>query len=261
VSILNGALAIWNEAAESKEERKTLVAIPHQQIMCLLLGPGSSITHEAIRICAAHGTHVLFTGTHGVRLYAALPITDRDSHVARMHAIAWANKEERLRIAKKMFCMRFHEPFVGDNLESLRGKEGARIKESYKIIAKQCGIEWTGRHYDRENPDNTDHVNACLNMSSSCMEHIASVAVAALGAIPSLGFIHEDPGHSFTLDISDLFRVSHVIPIAFSVAKKNMSSQESEREIRRTYAQAAFHGGLFESVMDSMEQVFSGDEP
>jgi CRISP-associated protein Cas1 len=45
------------------------------------------------------------------------------------------------------------------------------------------------------------------------------VAVAAVGAIPQLGFIHEDLGIALCLDIADLYRDSITPPVAFAAVR------------------------------------------
>ena len=54
----------------------------------------------------------------------------------------------------------------------------------------------------------------------SAVEAAAAIAVSATATLPQLGFIHEDPGQSFVLDIADLFRDSVTIPVAFCSARK-----------------------------------------
>ena len=46
------------------------VPVPCAALTTLLLGPGSTITHAAIRALAENGCLVLWTGEHGVRFYA-----------------------------------------------------------------------------------------------------------------------------------------------------------------------------------------------
>jgi CRISPR-associated protein Cas1 len=50
--------------------------------------------------------------------------------------------------------------------------------------------------------------------------------VTATATIPQLGFIHEDSGQAFALDIADLFRDDITLTIAFSAAKEAMNGTE-----------------------------------
>ena len=60
--------------------------------------------------------------------------------------------------------------------------------------------------------------------------------MSATATLPQLGFIHEDSGQSFVLDIADLYRDSVTIPVAFRAAKKVMGEAAGaniERVTRR----------------------------
>ncbi len=61
------------------------------------------------------------------------------------------------------------------------------------------------------------------------------IAVAATGTIPALGFIHEDSGMSWTLDIADLVRTEVTVPIAFAACKAHSADPNVplERHVRR----------------------------
>jgi CRISP-associated protein Cas1 len=84
-------------------------------------------------------------------------------------------------------------------------------------LAQKYGLKWQGRRYNRENPEVADRPNQAINHAATFVEAAADVAVAAVGALPPLGFIHEDSSNAFTLDIADLWRVE-VIPISCNFA-------------------------------------------
>src|SRR5690348_8581004 len=44
-------------------------ALPHQSVSAILLGPGGSVTQDALRIMARHGTCLVAVGESGVRAY------------------------------------------------------------------------------------------------------------------------------------------------------------------------------------------------
>ena len=47
--------------------------IPFQAISIILLGPGSTVSHDALRLMARHGTGLVAVGEDGVRCYTAPP--------------------------------------------------------------------------------------------------------------------------------------------------------------------------------------------
>ncbi|WP_174873195.1 hypothetical protein [Enterovirga aerilata] len=78
------------------------------------------------------------------------------------------------------------------------------------------------------------------------MEGAAAIAVAATATIPQLGFVHEDSGQSFVLDIADLFRDTVTAPCAFKAAKAHEKRpfDPVERLARRTVAERLRRDGV-----------------
>jgi CRISPR-associated protein Cas1 len=138
-----------------------------------------------------------------------------------------------------MYAKRLGEVLPHRAIDVLRGIEGARAKMMYRLLAEQYGIEWHGRNFDRTNPSQDDLPNQAINHAAATVQAAAALAVQSVGALPQLGFIHEDSGQSFVLDIADLFRDQITLPIAFSVAKKPIegNDQTIDRQIRRQASQ------------------------
>lgn len=237
-------------------------AIPYQTISMILVGPGTSITHDVLRVLARHGTLLAAIGEGGVKLYTAPPIGQGRSDLARAHARLWADEAKRLEVARAMYAIRFGETPTHRELSMLRGMEGGRLRESYRLVARQFGIEWGGRHYDRERPDAADVPNQAINHAATFVEAAAEIAVAAVGALPPLGFIHEESSNAFTLDVADLYRVDTILPLAFSVAAKVMKSPQRtlEREVR--YAAAAWfkRHQTVPTMIDRIKEILHVDD-
>lgn len=211
--------------------------IPYQAVSIVLLGPGSSVTHDALRLLARHGCAVAAIGEGAVRFYTGPPLMPDTSQLARAQVRLWANPETRMEVARAMYAIRFGEIVRTRDIEVLRGQEGARIKRSYQLAAERHGVTWRGRNYDRENPAAGDLPNQAINNAATAMRSAACVAVAAVGAIPQLGFVHEDSGQAFPLDIADLYRHDVVLDIAFGAVKEAEKGGESiERATRRRAA-------------------------
>ena len=235
-------------------------AIPFQGVSMILLGPGSTVSHDALRLLARHGTALAAVGEDGVRCYTAPPLIPDRSGLARRQARAWADTNARLQIARRMYAWRLGEVLPHGDISVLRGIEGAKMKATYRLVALQIGITWQGRRYDRARPMATDLPNQALNHAASAVEAAAAIAVAATATIPQLGFIHEDAGQSFVLDIADLFRDSVTIPTAFRAAKKALRDTASEniervtrREIGRTLSRERTIPKMIERIKDLFE--------
>ena len=228
--------------------------IPHQAVSIILLGPGSSVTHDALRLLARHGCALAAIGEGAVRFYTAPPLIPDSSAAARAQVRLWADPKTRMEVARAMYAMRFGEFVLTRDIEVLRGQEGARIKRSYQLAAERFGIPWNGRCYDRNEPEAGDMANQAINHAASAMSAAASVAVAALAAIPQLGFVHEDSGQAFVLDIADLFRHDVTLEIAFGAAKEAMqTSQPVERMVRRRAAKVFRQKSVIPSMIDKIK--------
>ncbi|WP_446831622.1 type I-E CRISPR-associated endonuclease Cas1e [Candidatus Foliamicus sp.] len=237
-------------------------AVPFQGVSMILLGPGSTVSHDALRLLARHGTALAAVGVDGVRQYTAPPLISDRSGLARKQAIAWANEKQRLDIARKMYAWRLGRVLPHRDIAVLRGIEGARMKETYRLVAAQVGIQWRGRRYDRSRPSSSDLPNQALNHCSSAVEAAAAIAVSATATIPQLGFIHEDPGQSFVLDIADLFRDTITIPVAFRAAKQAGSPpfENIERLARREVGKALARDKSIPKMIERIKQLFTDKE-
>ncbi|WP_353859783.1 type I-E CRISPR-associated endonuclease Cas1e [Azospirillum formosense] len=230
--------------------------IPHQGVSIVLLGPGSSVTHDALRLLARHGCGLAAIGEGAVRFYTAPPLLPDSSAAARAQVTLWAAPDTRMEVARAMYAMRFDEIVRTRDIEVLRGREGARIKESYRLAAERYGVPWRGRNYDRAAPDSADLANQAINHAATTMTAAASVAVAATGAIPQLGFIHEDSGQSFVLDIADLYRHDVTLDIAFGAAKEAMTKPEPvDRLVRRRAARLFRQKAVIPSMIDRIKTL------
>lgn len=238
--------------------------IPFQMLSMILLGPGSTVSHDALRLCARHGTAIAAVGEDGVRAYTAPPLIPDRSGLARRQARVWADADgSRLDIARRMYAWRLGEILPRTDIATLRGIEGSRVKEMYKLQAQRFGIKWNGRRYDRARPDTADLPNQALNHAASAVEAAAAIAVAATATIPQLGFIHEDAGQSFVLDLADLFRDDVTVPIAFGAAAEAASSGDAniERLTRQRAGRTLHKSNVIEKMIDRIKQLFGDPEP
>jgi CRISPR-associated protein Cas1 len=182
------------------------------------------------------------------------------SALAREQVRLWADTKTRMEVARAMYALRFDEIVRTRDIEVLRGQEGARIKRSYQLAAERHCITWKGRNYDRDNPNAGDIPNQALNHAASAMRAAACVAVASVGAIPQLGFIHEDSGQSFVLDIADLYRHDVTLDIAFGAVREHQPSEPIERMVRRRAAKFFSQKSVIPSMIDRIKTLVGPPE-
>lgn len=80
-------------AAGSDTVPKGDYRVPHQAISLILLGPGSTVSHDALRLLARHNTGLAAIGEGGVRFYTAQPLLPDHSALGRAQARAWADEK------------------------------------------------------------------------------------------------------------------------------------------------------------------------
>ncbi|MDE0104392.1 MAG: type I-E CRISPR-associated endonuclease Cas1e [Bryobacterales bacterium] len=236
-------------------------AIPFQMVSVVLLGPGSTVSHDALRLCARHGTCLVAVGQDGVRAYTAPALGPDDSSIARAQATMWADPDRRITLARRMYAWRMGEVFPHRELAALRGMEGARMRALYKAVASQYGVPWHGRRYDRANPEAADLANQAINHAATAVEAAASVAVTSVGALPQLGFIHEASGIAFVLDVADLYRGEVTLPVAFRAVRAHGRNPQIslERQVRRLAGRGFRKKQLISTMIGRIKEMFNAN--
>jgi CRISPR-associated protein Cas1 len=192
--------------------------IPVGGIACLMLEPGSRVSHAAVVLAARAGTLLIWVGEAGVRLYAAgQPGGARADRLLYQAKLA-LDDDARLRVVRRMYAIRFdEEPPARRSVDQLRGIEGARVREMYRLLAQRHGVSWEGRKYDPHAWGAADLPNRCLSAATAALYGLAEAAILAAGYAPAIGFLHTGKPQSFVYDIADLFKFETVAPEAFRV--------------------------------------------
>lgn len=204
------------------DETGVRMQIPVGGVGCLLLEPGTSITHAAVALAADCGTLLVWVGEAGVRLYASgQPGGARADRLLYQARLA-LDDSLRLKVVRAMYTYRFGEEAPQRrSIEQLRGIEGARVRAMYQLLAGQYKLKWGKRSYNPKEWDQADPLNQAVSVANHCLYGICEAAVLAAGYAPAIGFIHTGKPLSFVYDIADLFKFTTVIPAAFqAVAAK-----------------------------------------
>jgi CRISPR-associated protein Cas1 len=252
IDVLDGAFVVI-------DQNGVRTHIPVGSIACLMLEPGTRVSHAAVKLASTTGTLLVWVGEAGVRVYASgQPGGARADRLLYQAKLA-LDDDLRLKVVRRMYEIRFKEPAPARrSIEQLRGIEGARVRETYKLLARQYGVEWQGRSYDQENWDNADVPNRCLSSATSCLYGITEAAVLAAGYAPAVGFIHSGKPLSFIYDIADLVKFETVVPVAFKIAAR--SSREPDREVRLACRDMFRRSGLLGQLIPLIEDVLAAGE-
>lgn len=230
--------------------------IPVGGVACLMLEVGTRISHAAVRLAAQVGTLLVWTGEAGVRFYSAgQPGGARADRLLYQASLA-LDDEARLKVVRDMYRRRFgEEPPARRSVEQLRGIEGARVRETYKLLAHKYGVQWKQRNYDVSDWEAGDLPNRCLSAATSCLYGITEAAVLAAGYAPAIGFIHTGKPLSFVYDIADIYKFETVVPVAFSIAARQPTNHE--REIRLQCRDMFRKSRLLERIIPDIEAILA----
>lgn len=249
-----------DEKALAIHDEQGKVPVPCSNLMVLLLGPGTAITHAAIRTLAEHGCLIQWVGEEGVRFYARGEGETRSSERLLRQALLWSRSESRLAVACAMYRKRFAEKLDPNlTLQQLRGREGVRVRDAYAKASRETGIPWHGRSYRRDDWKSSDPVNRALSAANSCLYGICHAAIVSAGYSPALGFIHTGKMLSFVYDIADLYKTELTVPIAFRLAAEG--EENLERRVRYACRDAFREGKLLKTIVDDIDQLFSLNLP
>jgi len=205
-------------AITARDARGT-IHLPAATLGALLLGPGTTVSQQAMVLLAESGATAVWVGEQGVRYYAHGRSLARSARLLEAQARLVSNSRTRLRVARAMYAMRFPGEDVSClTMQQLRGREGARVRRLYRIHAERTGVEWTRRDYDTADFAGGTPVNQALSAANTSLYGVVHAVVVALGCAPGLGFIHTGHVLSFVFDIADLYKADICIPIAFDIA-------------------------------------------
>tara|TARA_R110001583_G_scaffold130638_2_gene282334 strand:- start:3624 stop:4541 length:918 start_codon:yes stop_codon:yes gene_type:complete len=233
--------------------------IPVGSLVCIMLEPGTRVSHAAIKLAATTGTLLIWVGEAGVRLYSAgQPGGARSDHLLYQAKLA-LDENLRLKVVRKMFELRFGEPAPERrSVDQLRGIEGARVRKTYQLLAKQYNVDWKGRRYDPKDWEKGDIVNRCISAATSCLYGVTEAAILAAGYAPAIGFIHTGKPLSFVYDIADIWKFETVVPLAFKIAAKKPYAPD--KEVRLACRELFRSDKVLKKLIPLIEDVLAAGE-
>jgi CRISPR-associated protein Cas1 len=157
-----------------------------------------------------------------------------------------------MRVVRCLYQLRFSEKFDPSlTLQQIRGMEGARVRDAYASAARETGVPWLGRSYQRDDWNNADPVNRALSTANSCLYGICHAAIVSAGFSPALGFVHTGKMLSFVYDIADLYKADITIPVAFHAAAEDTGGLE--RRVRLSCRDEFVSSRLLERIIPDIQ--------
>lgn len=234
------------------EDGKT--AIPAASLSVLMLGPGTRITHQAVKLLAFNGCSIVWVGEDTTRFYAQGNGETRKGYRLLHQARLVSDRDRHKQVVLAMYRFRFEEDLdPGLTLEQIRGHEGARVRNTYQFMSRKYGVKWTGRRYDRGNWHNADAINRALSSANALLNGICHAAIVSGGYSPGLGFVHTGKQLSFVYDIADLYKTEISIPVAFAATASG--EQNLDKRVRRQMREKLQETKLLRQILPDIDAL------
>ncbi len=258
-SVERGSLEVDGAALVVTDVRGIRAQLPVGATTVLMLEPGTTITHAAVKLCAENRTLIIWTGEGGVRLYSAGQEGSAHSYRLLRQARLALNPQSRLAVAREMYRRRFlEEPPRRRSIEQLRGMEGARVRAFYRDLAEEYDLIWEGRNYDRNNWGGQDAANRALSAANACVYGVCHAAILIAGYSAALGFIHTGYPMAFVHDLADLYKMEIAAPTAFRIAAAG--GDHITRRVRHELRDRFRSGKLLSRLVPGIESLLDAGE-
>ena len=249
------------DSAITVADSRGTVKIPAAMLGVLLLGPGTDISHRAVELIGDTGTSMIWVGERGVRQYAHGRALAHSTKFLEKQARLFSNTRSRLRVARKMYQMRFPGEDVSElTMQQLRGREGARVRKIYRMCARKYGVAWNKREYNPDDFEVGTPVNQALSAANVALYGLVHSIIVALGISPGLGFVHTGHDLSFVYDVADLYKAETTIPIAFEIAANSQEGDDIGRLTRLSVRDAFVDGKLMAQIVKDLQYMLDVED-
>lgn len=240
-------------------QKEGKIPIPIATVTCLLLGPGTSVTHAAVRVICENGCMIIWCGETVGRFYASGIGETRSARNLLQQAKACMEAEMHMAVVRRMYQLRFPGMDTSRySLQQIRGMEGRRVRKAYELAAKTSGVTWAKRSYKKDDWASADPINRALSQANAMLYGVCHAAIVSLGYSPGLGFVHTGKQLSFVYDIADLYKVNITIPAAFEAVRRGGDLEKETRLACRRYFAAE---DLLVKIAEDIAWVLRVSEP
>lgn len=250
-----GRLEVDDSSVKWIDCEKNVVRLPIATLNCLLLGPGTSVTHEAIKVAAQANCSLCWVGEDSLLYYATGQSPTSDTRNLRHQVELSANPKKSVEVARRMFAMRFTDADLsGKSLKEMMGMEGYRVRALYEKKAKEYGVGWSGRTYQPGKFEIGDITNQVLTSCNAALYGIISAVVHSMGYSPHIGFIHSGSPLPFVYDLADLYKEDVCIDLAFSLTLE-MAGRYNKHKVSGEFRKRIVEMRILEKACDDINMI------
>ena len=248
--------------------------IPDLNTSVLILGTGTSITQQAVRMLRESGVIIMFSGNDGFPLYYA-DMMYKPTEYLHKYARKWYSEEYRLNTSKFLQSKRFDYIIetwnVGPNEKALMNKVKERlstckdIKEIlgvegnavrrliYPNASKLFNPEWKGR--DRTS---SDAFNQRLNRANVIIYGMVATVLSSLGIPPSFAVTHgETRRGGLVYDIADVYKDAIGLPLCLKSSYDPHGSDFRQELTNHLHTVKIGGSRLFQKMFSDTKEMIS----
>ncbi|UWX57361.1 type I-E CRISPR-associated endonuclease Cas1e [Chlorobaculum sp. MV4-Y] len=195
-----------------------VVRLPVAMLNCILLGPGTTVTHEAVKVMAAANCGICWVGDDSMMFFASGQTPTSNTRNMHHQMMLAATPAKSLEVARRMFAYRFPDADLEKKtVPQMMGMEGLRVRKFYEEMAVKYKVGWKGRRFEPGKFEMSDTTNKILTAANAALYSIIMSAVHSMGYSPHIGFIHAGSPLPFIYDLADLYKQHVSIELAFSL--------------------------------------------
>lgn len=237
----------------------TISEIPIATIGAIFLGPGTTITHEAVKTICDVGCNIIWCGMEQWRFYAAGTPGTASSKNLLKQIHYHENKTLHMQVVRNMYRLRYPDEHLSrKSLSELRGIEGIHVKKLYEDLAEQYEICWSGRSYKVDDFESQDNINRALTTAHQVLYGIIKSVLHLTGFSSAIGFIHTGKMDSFVYDMADLYKEKISIPVAFETVSKNPVNLDSS--VRESMRGKILELHLLKQIVTDLKMLFNCED-
>jgi len=250
-----GRLEVDDSSLKWIDSEGNRVRLPVAAINTLLLGPGTSVTHEAVKTAAGANCSLCWVGEDSLLFYAAgFSPTATTRNMLRQTRLA-AHPEHSVSIARSFFARRFPDADLEKKtLQEMMGMEGLRVRKLYEEKAQHYNVGWKGREFTPGKFELSDITNQVMTACNAALYGILCSCVHSLGYSPHIGFIHSGSPLPFIYDIADLYKEELSIDLAFSLTL-TLAGEYNKYTVSEAFRQRVISMKLLERVPADIDSI------
>lgn len=250
-----GRLEIDDSSVKWIDSDGEVIRLPIATITTLLLGPGTSVTHEAIKVLAAANCSVCWVGEDSLLFYAVGNSPTANTRNLRRQMRISCDPEKSLAVARRMYERRFpDENLKGKPLKEMMGMEGYRVRALYEKKANEYGVGWRGRSFTPGKMELSDVTNQVLTASNAALYGILCSCIYSMGYSPHIGFIHSGSPLPFVYDMADLYKEELCIDLAFKMTL-DLAGEYNKHRVSAEFRKRVLDYKLLERIGPDIEEM------